>query len=63
MAIEYANALIKYLKTEKDEHRLRVIELGMRKMLERELMENNAKLEKYKKSEARFTSRYNMDFT
>ncbi len=63
MAIEYANALMEYIKSEKDEHRLRVIELGVRKMLERELMEIKAKLEKYKKSEERFISGYNMDFT
>jgi hypothetical protein len=36
MAIEYANALMEYIKSEKDEHRLKVIEMGMRKMLERE---------------------------
>ena len=40
---------MEYIKSEKDEHRLRVIELGVRKMLERELMEIKAKLEKYKK--------------
>lgn len=41
---------MEYIKSEKDEHRLRVIELGVRKMLERELMEIKAKLEKYKKN-------------
>lgn len=52
------------LKCEKeDEHRLRVIGMSVRKLLERELIEINAKLEKYKNSEARFSSRYNMDFT
>ena len=49
MAIEYANALMEYIKSEKDEHRLRIIEIGVRKMLERELIEAKAKLEKYKK--------------
>jgi len=63
MAIEYANALMEYIKGEEDEHRLRVIKMGVRKMLERELIEINAKREKYKNSEARFSSRYNMDFT
>jgi hypothetical protein len=63
MAIEYANALMEYIKSEKDEHRLRVIEMGMRKMLERELIEAKAKLEKYKESEGRFISGYNMNFT
>ena len=63
MAIEYANALMEYIKSEEDEHRLRVIEMCVKKMLERELIEIKAKLEKYEKSEARFISRYNMDFT
>ena len=27
MAIEYANALMEYIKSEEDEHRLRVIEM------------------------------------
>ena len=62
MAIEYAKALMEYIRSEKDEHKLRVIEMGVKKMLERELIEIKAKLEKYKKSEARFISRYNMDF-
>jgi hypothetical protein len=63
MAIDYANALMEYIKSEKDEKRLKVIELGVRKMLERELMEIKERLEKYKTSEARFISGYNMDFT
>jgi hypothetical protein len=62
MAIEYANALMEYIKCEEDEHRLRVIGMGMRKMLERELIEINAKLEKYKNSEARFSSRIQYRF-
>lgn len=38
MAVDYANALMD-IKSEKDEKRLKIIELGVRKMLERELIE------------------------
>lgn len=62
MAVDYANALMEYIKSEKDAKRLRVIELSVRKMLERELIEIKEKLAKYKKSEERFISRYNIDF-
>ena len=63
MAIDYAKALMEYIKSEKDEKRLKTIELGMRKMLERELTEIKEKLEKYKKYEEHFLIRYKMDFT
>jgi len=63
MAVDYAIALMEYIKSEKDEKRLKVIELGVKKMLERELVEIKERLEKYKKSEDRFINKYSMDFT